>query len=314
MRRLPPLAAFALVLAVLAAAGLLSRRDATADGSGPRMALRVPTGATCDAPADPSACMVPPGGSFQLVVDVVEGPAPGYVAFQTDIRYGSLTYVPESAETELVWPGGGGLEARFPSLPNGGEGFVFHGDASSLFPPFPASMDNGPVVELHLACPPVGASHELALLPYTESTPFGAGFAASDGSGGLGPNAPAKTGGQRSIDVDGDTTPELVDIADAVTINCSGPTATPTPLGSPTATPTRTPTPTGPAVPVGDASCNLVVDAIDAALVLQDVASLIPSVPCPGAADANQDGSVNVLDATLILQFVAGLLDELPPS
>lgn len=61
----------------------------------------------------------------------------------------------------------------------------------------------------------------------------------------------------------------------------------------------------------GDADCSGHVSSIDALLVLQYGAGLIPELPCREAADVNQDGGVNSLDATLILQYVAGLIDSL---
>jgi hypothetical protein len=67
-------------------------------------------------------------------------------------------------------------------------------------------------------------------------------------------------------------------------------------------------------VPIGDASCDLQVNSIDANIVLQSAARLIQRPPCATAADTNRDGSVQPTDATLILQYTAGLLDELPPG
>ena len=90
---------------------------------------------------------------------------------------------------------------------------------------------------------------------------------------------------------------------------CSPP---PLPPLTPTFTPTLTNTPT-PIVILGDVDCNQTADSIDAVLVLQFGAGLLPSLPCPAGGDANQDGTVNVLDAALILQFVGGLVDTLPP-
>jgi hypothetical protein len=66
--------------------------------------------------------------------------------------------------------------------------------------------------------------------------------------------------------------------------------------------------------PVGDADCDGVANAIDAALVLQLEAGIVDSLLCELNADANQDGNVNAVDAALILQFVAGIVDSLPPS
>ncbi|MCH7698553.1 MAG: proprotein convertase P-domain-containing protein [Chloroflexi bacterium] len=84
---------------------------------------------------------------------------------------------------------------------------------------------------------------------------------------------------------------------------------------TPTVTPqaTGTPLPPPPGGPVGDASCDDTVNAIDAAFILQFGAGLIGGLPCAGLADANQDGDVTSIDAALVLQFTAGLLGMLPP-
>ncbi len=63
----------------------------------------------------------------------------------------------------------------------------------------------------------------------------------------------------------------------------------------------------------GDTNCDGVVNPLDAALILQLSAGMIPALPCPGGGDNNGDGITNSLDAALILQFSAGLLGSLPP-
>ena len=75
-----------------------------------------------------------------------------------------------------------------------------------------------------------------------------------------------------------------------------------------TATPTPTP---GPHTAIGDVDCDGVVDAIDAALVLQFEAGLLGELGCAAAGDVNGDGEVNSIDAALVLQFHAGLLGSL---
>ncbi len=71
---------------------------------------------------------------------------------------------------------------------------------------------------------------------------------------------------------------------------------------------TPVPTPPGQA---GDANKDGTVNSIDAALVLQRTAGLLPSIN-PNA-DVNGDGRIDSIDAALILQFVAGLIPRLPP-
>ena len=73
---------------------------------------------------------------------------------------------------------------------------------------------------------------------------------------------------------------------------------------APAATPTAAP-------PGGDANCDGSVNAIDAALILQLGAALVPGVPCPSEADVSGDGEINAVDAALVLQIVAGLIE--PP-
>jgi 3-phytase len=63
----------------------------------------------------------------------------------------------------------------------------------------------------------------------------------------------------------------------------------------------------GLAIPLdGDTDCAGAIDALDAALVLQHVASLVTNLGCPPAADVNNDGVTGALDALLILQMAAG--------
>ena len=64
----------------------------------------------------------------------------------------------------------------------------------------------------------------------------------------------------------------------------------------------------------GDTNCDGSVNAIDAALVLQQAAGILRSLPCPENGNVSDDDVTNVLDAALILQFAAGLLAHaLPP-
>jgi hypothetical protein len=60
---------------------------------------------------------------------------------------------------------------------------------------------------------------------------------------------------------------------------------------------------------LGDASCNGTTNSIDAALVLQYDAGLLPGDDCLLGADLNFDDRVNSIDASIILQCSAGLTD-----
>jgi alpha-tubulin suppressor-like RCC1 family protein len=61
----------------------------------------------------------------------------------------------------------------------------------------------------------------------------------------------------------------------------------------------------------GNANCDAEVSSVDAALILQFQAAVIPALPCPSLADVTDDGEVNALDAALILQYEAGLIPAL---
>ena len=63
----------------------------------------------------------------------------------------------------------------------------------------------------------------------------------------------------------------------------------------------------------GDVNCDVQANSIDAALILQLIASMIDELPCQDAADVNRNGGVSATDATLILQHAAGLLEKLLP-
>lgn len=58
----------------------------------------------------------------------------------------------------------------------------------------------------------------------------------------------------------------------------------------------------------GDANCDGTVNSIDALIVLQYVAGLRNTVPCPDEADVDNNGRLTSVDAALILQIDAGLI------
>ncbi len=85
-------------------------------------------------------------------------------------------------------------------------------------------------------------------------------------------------------------------------------------LGNGTSADSHTPVDvaTRPPYPAGDVNCDGAANSIDAALVLQYSAALLPALPCQQNADVNHDGQANSLDAALILQYSAGLIQSLP--
>ena len=93
-------------------------------------------------------------------------------------------------------------------------------------------------------------------------------------------------------------------------------TATPTPTltNTPIPTATHTPSPTPRPVLLGDATCDGLINAVDALFILWFFAALHADLPCDQNADVDGSGVVDVIDAALILQFDAGFIDTLAAS
>jgi subtilisin family serine protease len=92
------------------------------------------------------------------------------------------------------------------------------------------------------------------------------------------------------------------------------PEATDTATSTPTATSSRTPTITPTPRPlIGDVNCDSVVNAIDAALILQLSATLLSSLECQSNGDVQPDARIDSIDAALVLQLIAGLISSLAP-
>ncbi len=92
--------------------------------------------------------------------------------------------------------------------------------------------------------------------------------------------------------------------------------ASPSPTLSASATPvpTSTDVPEPTAIPpglLGDVNGDGLINPIDAALILQFSAGMLPVLPSFERGDVNRDETVNAVDAALILQFSAGLLTAL---
>lgn len=226
-----------LLLPLLAAAiiGLLLAWPNGGDESvqaaiGPEMDVTVKSGAVaCPGGIDPSHVCVPGGGSFTLSVDAVAVPTNGVGAFSVYLDYGlDITYKKgATCQDDVTWAGL--LPASICLRGQTAAGFVNFGVAEGIIPPFTGSTATGNLVDLSMNCS-VESSETLV-----QNIPFG--------------TAPAGPDGAVFVEPDGTTsvTPTIVDL----TVNCLGPTPTPThtlPPNSPTPTvsptPTDTPTPT----------------------------------------------------------------------
>ena len=294
----------AAVSALVAVAFLLAGQIQTssAAGGGPEMRL---TAGGCAAD-----CTFANDEKFTLVVEIIEGPASGYVGAQSFIDFGpDLAYDADAAAAadEVVWPDcSAPVALRAQTSPE----FVAHGCLTGLVPPLPASTYVGNFLEISLTCSPGSSSTEIRLVPFGD------------------PDAPTSGAAFKLDDLVTDVIPKVSNVS--VTCGAGAPADTPTPEG-PTATtgpadtpgPTDTPAPAtdtpvpptaDPATLIGDANCDGLVDPLDAVIVLQLTAGLLFVLPCPESADMNSDGATNAVDAALILQFHAGLVEAAPPT
>lgn len=232
--------AFAIVPLVLAVAalGFLSaqRFSAPASATGPAsMVIEVGGNASsCDDFDNPTKCTVDSGRVFTVSARVESLPpaSTGYAGWQSLLYYDELQYNPEpDPADEVVWPDSA-LPLRSPAAPGGHERVVGFADVTSQTPPLEASTYLGNLLSLRLMCSNNAQTFQLALIAYDAAEqPLGSAFSLSDADGGG--VVPAKVDGQKVLDLD--TNPETdavtVDVADSVTINCGGPTATPIPPG-----------------------------------------------------------------------------------
>ncbi|MCH7580055.1 MAG: hypothetical protein IIB22_07420, partial [Chloroflexi bacterium] len=100
---LVPVAAAVALLTLVAIGPNLGGEEASAAEGGPEMALSVtdPEGVCSE-----GVCDIPAGAPFTLAVEIVEGPAEGYILAQSFIDFGPvLRYKPsQDAVDEFVWP------------------------------------------------------------------------------------------------------------------------------------------------------------------------------------------------------------------
>lgn len=259
------------IMVVTVGLALASGSAAQAQETGPRLALNVFGGVTCDAPSEPTECTVPLGSFFTLAVEVIEAPAAGYINVQSWIDYGSQFYDASLAEDEFG-PGtcGDGLDNSNDTFPDrldtdcvpaaltyhstGDQGeeivwpdsdpdVVFRGETAAaavhhsaltaLIPPLPVSTHVGSVVEIVMECSASESTTDVSLLPLDH------GLARGNGTG--------------FVEPDGLT---QVPSSDTLTITCAGvvPPADeeeqeePTPTPAPTTAPALPPTGTGGAI------------------------------------------------------------------
>jgi hypothetical protein len=83
------------------------------------------------------------------------------------------------------------------------------------------STHTGNVVQIAVDCPPAPGAFLVALPSYSAGNPLGAAFV----SGGL-VNRPPLSTGTEMVDINGDTSPETVSVADSLAINCVDPLET----------------------------------------------------------------------------------------
>jgi hypothetical protein len=247
------------------------------------MRLTVSSGGACDG----DTCTVPLDATFALDIEVLAAPVEGYAGIQTELSYANFLshggrYVPTASPIdEFIWP-----STVLGIRTIGSNAVVNHAATPDFAPPYPISHYEGPAIRLNMRCSAEPSSSTFTLTPYASDNSNGTGFT-------------------------NDPPPHLAAKASPLTVVCgeapptptnAPPTSTPAPPTATTIAPTATPNAT-PATQPGDVNCNGVVNAVDAAFILQYSAGLIATLPCPEAADLNGDGRINAIDAAILLQL-----------
>ena len=161
---LVPVAAAVALFALVAIGPQLGGEEASAADGGPEMVLLVtePEGA-----CNEGLCDLPAGEPFTLAVEIVQGPAEGYILAQSFIDFGPvLTYEPsQEAVDELVWP-----DCRPETSVRGPltERTYLHGCLTGLTPPLPISFYTGNLIELSMTCSEADTTSEVRLLPHED--------------------------------------------------------------------------------------------------------------------------------------------------
>ena len=137
-----------------------------------RMSLAITAPAVpCTDP--PTTCAVPAGSAFRLAVVLDSAPPEGYIAIQTYVFYGGLTYNRAATPAdEIVWPASA-LPVWYPPDDADSFGYIVHGSLSTVAQPFPVSNHAGRLVEFELSCPPEPGRFKLSLLAYEPFLDFG---------------------------------------------------------------------------------------------------------------------------------------------
>ncbi|MEX0744031.1 MAG: DUF11 domain-containing protein, partial [Phycisphaeraceae bacterium] len=278
---LVPLLAAAVVALLLAWPSSGEERVQAASG-GPEMKLAVTSGSVACPDGKPASHKCVTGGNtFTLTVQVVTAPANGYIQFNSFVDFGTdITYVlpKPTAATEIIWPD---LSTSTALRGQPAPGQVNHGGLSGLLPPVATSTFVGNVISLVLQCSTDSTTTAIQLLPEGDPVagPFGALFVEPDGVTQV--------------------TPKV----SGVTVNCLGPTPTPTntlPPNSPTPTISPTPTDTPTPTPLPSERPDVRVTKID----LAD----------PVDSGANFTYRITVTSTGLETAEGVKVVDELPPG
>ena len=159
---LVPVAAAVALLTLVAICPNLGGEEASAAEGGPEMALSVtdPEGVCSE-----GVCDIPAGAPFTLAVEIVEGPAEGYILAQSFIDFGPvLRYKPsQEVAEEFVW-----ADCRPETAIRGplSERIYVHGCLTGLIPPLPSSFYTGNLIELSMTCSEADITSEVRLLPF----------------------------------------------------------------------------------------------------------------------------------------------------